>query len=181
MRLYLVSLFVLTSSFISEAHSKSAFSTYGDFAQFATPLASSIISYDKEDSEGFIQLSKSVGITVASTFALKYSLRCTDLDKRPKGGGYSFPSGHTSLSFAGASYLHHRYGIKYGFPAYLIASSVGLSRVQGKYHHTRDIIGGAILAYAVSYFTVKSYSENGLTAAFYADKNAYQFTAGFNF
>jgi membrane-associated phospholipid phosphatase len=41
--------------------------------------------------------------------------------ERPDGGGLSFPSGHTS----GASYLHYRYGWKYGLPTYLAEAAVG--------------------------------------------------------
>lgn len=62
---------------------------------------------------------------------------------RPDGSRYSFPSGHTSASFATASVLQRHYGWKVGIPAYALAAYVGGSRMQENRHYLSDVIFGA--------------------------------------
>src|SRR3546814_15889307 len=65
---------------------------------------------------------------------------------RPDGSDdKSFPSGHTSTSFAAAATLHNRYGWEAGLPAYVVASFVGLSRVEAKRHRVGDVLVGAAI------------------------------------
>jgi len=75
------------------------------------------------------------------TFALKETSRRT----RPEGGGFSFPSGHTAMSFASATVLQQEFGWKVGIPAYAVASYVAASRVQMKRHYLSDVTFGAAL------------------------------------
>ena len=65
--------------------------------------------------------------------------------KRPNGGTRSFPSGHTSFSFAGAEFIRKEYGWGWGTPALLVAGFVGWSRVQADQHYTRDVLAGAAI------------------------------------
>jgi hypothetical protein len=77
----------------------------------------------------------------AVTLGLKYLTH----SKRPNGESYdSFPSGHTSVSFATASVLSH-YHPENKTIYYLLATGVAIARVQSGAHHTRDVIGGAIV------------------------------------
>src|SRR5439155_24240523 len=55
----------------------------------------------------------------------------------------SFPSGHTSISFAAAASLQNRYGWKVGLPAQLVATFVGVSRIEARKHHWYDVAVGA--------------------------------------
>ena len=64
---------------------------------------------------------------------------------RPEGSGYSFPSGHTAVSFASATVLQHHFGWKIGIPAYAVAAWVGTSRIQTKRHYLSDVAFGAAL------------------------------------
>jgi membrane-associated phospholipid phosphatase len=64
---------------------------------------------------------------------------------RPDGSARSFPSGHTTVSFASATVLQKHYGWKAGLPAYAIASYVAASRVQTKRHYLSDVAFGAAL------------------------------------
>jgi membrane-associated phospholipid phosphatase len=64
---------------------------------------------------------------------------------RPEGTGYSFPSGHTTVSFASATVLQRHYGWKVGIPAYGVASFVAASRVEMKRHYLSDVAFGAAL------------------------------------
>lgn len=67
---------------------------------------------------------------------------------RPDGTSYSFPSGHTSTSFATATVLQRHYGWKVGIPAYALAGYVGASRVQDRRHYLSDVVFGAALGVA---------------------------------
>jgi membrane-associated phospholipid phosphatase len=64
---------------------------------------------------------------------------------RPDQGKYSFPSGHTSSTFASATVLQRQLGWKVGAPAYAVALYVGASRMTENRHFASDIIFGAAL------------------------------------
>lgn len=65
---------------------------------------------------------------------------------RPDGSAEnSFPSGHTSVSFASATVLQREFGWKVGIPAYAVATYIGMSRVEGKRHFTSDVLFGAAI------------------------------------
>lgn len=68
--------------------------------------------------------------------------------ERPNGGDYSFPSGHTSASFATAAVLQRHLGWKGGVPAYAAAGYVALSRLDDKQHFASDVIFGAAIGLA---------------------------------
>ena len=73
------------------------------------------------------------------TIGVKQTIRRS----RPEGSGFSFPSGHTGVSFASATVLQRHFGWKVGIPAYAIASYVAASRVQMKRHYLSDVAFGA--------------------------------------
>jgi len=81
--------------------------------------------------------------------ALTHAMKVTTRRIRPDGTGLSFPSGHTSSSFAAATVLQQRYGWKAGVPAYLLASYVAASRVHDRRHFASDVMFGAGLGIAV--------------------------------
>ena len=77
---------------------------------------------------------------------LKYSVR----RERPDGSDkLSFPSGHTSAAFSLAAVADHHYGWKVGLPAYVLASGIGLSRIESNRHHLSDVLAGATLGLVV--------------------------------
>jgi len=76
-----------------------------------------------------------------TTYAMKYSIRRT----RPDGTRFSFPSGHTSVTFASATVLQRNFGWKVGIPAYGMAAFVAGSRLQTRRHHLSDVAFGAAL------------------------------------
>jgi hypothetical protein len=65
--------------------------------------------------------------------------------QRPDGSRYSFPSGHTSSSFATATVLQRHFGWRVGIPAYGLAAFVGASRLQQNRHYLSDVIFGAAI------------------------------------
>ncbi|HEY7284893.1 MAG TPA: phosphatase PAP2 family protein [Vicinamibacterales bacterium] len=64
---------------------------------------------------------------------------------RPDGTSNSFPSGHTTVSFASADVLRRTFGWKIGVPAYAVASYVAASRIQSRRHYLSDVVFGAAL------------------------------------
>jgi len=75
------------------------------------------------------------------TFIVKEATRRS----RPEGSGFSFPSGHTTISFASATVLKRHFGWKVGLPAYAVATYVAASRVEMKKHYLSDVTFGAVL------------------------------------
>jgi PAP2 superfamily len=78
-------------------------------------------------------------INGALTQAIKVSVNRS----RPDGGRFSFPSGHSSATFATATVLQRHYGWKVGAPAYAAASYVAVSRLSENKHFLSDVIFGA--------------------------------------
>jgi len=76
---------------------------------------------------------------------LTYGIKATVQRSRPEGGGFSFPSGHTTAAFASATVLQRHFGWKVGLPAYGAATYVAAQRVQGKRHYLSDVAFGAAL------------------------------------
>ena len=75
------------------------------------------------------------------TAAIKTSVGRT----RPDGTHYSFPSGHSSVSFATATVLQRDLGWKVGIPAYGLATYIAASRIQDKRHFLSDVTFGAAI------------------------------------
>lgn len=75
------------------------------------------------------------------TAAVKMSVGRT----RPDGTQYSFPSGHSSVTFATATVLQRNLGWKVGIPAYGLATYVAASRIQDKRHFLSDVTFGAAI------------------------------------
>jgi hypothetical protein len=63
--------------------------------------------------------------------------------QRPDGTPYSFPSGHTSGTFATATVLQREFGWKVGAPAYALATYVALTRMTENKHYASDVAFGA--------------------------------------
>ena len=81
----------------------------------------------ERDWQGVKQLGLTEGVTLGLTTGLKHAFP----EERPDhSNDRSFPSGHTSASFAAAGYLQKRYGWEWGLPATLAATVVGISRVE---------------------------------------------------
>lgn len=73
------------------------------------------------------------------TQTVKYAVNRT----RPDGGTHSFPSGHSSATFATATVLERHFGWRIGVPAYALAGYVATSRLSENQHFASDVIFGA--------------------------------------
>ncbi len=80
-------------------------------------------------------------LTGVITLSMKAAVR----RDRPHGGSLSFPSGHTSSTFATAAVLWRHFDWEIGVPASAVASLVGVARLEQNAHFLSDIAMGATL------------------------------------
>jgi len=144
-------LFLASSSFAGS----DGMDTAGDVGRVLIPAAAAGVTLAKKDWTGGKQLFLSLLTAAAVTEGLKAVVH----EKRPDGGDHSFPSGHTSISFATASYLQIRYGWRYGIPAFLAAAFVGYSRVDADEHWTKDVVGGAAIGIVSGWIFTSRYRK----------------------
>jgi len=128
----------------------------GDVLQWLIPATGFAATYMHADPEGRRQFLPSMVMALAITAGLKETVR----EERPNGGAHSFPSGHTSSAFQGASFLQRRYGWQWGIPAYAAAAYTGWSRVELKAHHPHDVFAGAAVGILSSYVFTTPYLKN---------------------
>jgi membrane-associated phospholipid phosphatase len=126
----------------------------GDILRILIPAITHGYTYYIDDKDGQNEFHKSFATNIVATYALKYAIN----KKRPNGkDNHSFPSGHTSVTFQSATFLHKRYGFKYALPAYIGATLTGYSRVESDNHYTIDVVSGAVLGAISSYYFTTKY------------------------
>ncbi|SEF76254.1 phosphatase PAP2 family protein [Parabacteroides chinchillae] len=136
--------------------SRKAVRTSGDVLVFLTPVASLAATLAIQDWQGLKQGALSGVTTIGLTYALKYIVK----KERPDHSDmHSFPSMHTSVSFAGAAFIQRRYGWKWGVPAYLVSTYVGWSRVYGKKHDWWDVAAGAAIGAGSAYIFTRPFAR----------------------
>lgn len=79
---------------------------------------------------------------------LTQAIKVTVDRRRPNGGHYSFPSGHTSATFATAAVIGRDFGWRAALPLYAAGAYVAASRVQEHKHYLSDVMVGAALGMA---------------------------------
>jgi membrane-associated phospholipid phosphatase len=106
----------------------------------------------KDDMPGTLQAAGSIGAAQLVTFGLKEAFP----EWRPDHSNRkSFPSGHTSSAFAAASTLFNREGPAVGIPAFVVASFVGVGRVEADKHHWYDVVVGAGIGTAAGFLITR--------------------------
>lgn len=140
-----------TSAESVEDHVFNSNTKYGDELAlgigFAPVVLGGALGLATGDARVFHVATEATALTAAQTQLLKIAVN----RKRPDGSAQdSFPSGHTSFTFCGATLLARWYaeendGSPLGYLLYLPASYVGISRLEGDRHFLSDITFGAAL------------------------------------
>jgi membrane-associated phospholipid phosphatase len=147
--------------------------TYGDYGQFAGPIAAGAflfkgwITEDSQAKEMSWELVESFawasGISEGFKLALGRKRPYTTDDPyefKPVNASSSFPSGHTTAAFAAAATLSEYYPTwQVEVPSYAAAAAVGFSRIYANQHWGSDVVGGAFLGYGVAYALHKRHTH----------------------
>lgn len=143
------------------------FSNSVNTVTIATPLivySAGLIGKNKDiKSRGIVMMESIIVSTVVST-SMKYIIKRERpfvtypyLEKASDGGSPSFPSGHTEAAFATATSLSLAFPKWYVIvPSYIYAGSVGYSRMHLGVHYPSDVLAGALVGTASSYFTYRA-------------------------
>lgn len=151
-----------------------AVETSGDIILLALPASAALSSVVMKDKKGFWQFTKSFATNIAITGALKYTIN----KRRPfNDGGQAFPSGHTSITFQAASFIHRRYGFKYSIPGYLLAGWTGYSRIYATRHDGYDVLAGAVVGIGSSFLFTTPYQREHMQLSFKSSED--EFLLGF--
>lgn len=151
--------------------------TSTDVLLVAMPAAALTGVLIARDWEGLKQGALTAVTTVGTTMLLKWVVN----ERRPDGSDYhSFPSGHSSTTFATAAFLQRRYGWKFGAPAYALATYTAWGRVFAKKHHWWDVVAGTAIGAGSAYiFTTPWARAHELAICPYTDGRCFALSASF--
>ncbi len=133
--------------------------TYVSYSIPVALMVGGVVRHDSEMRQNALYVGSSAAITFGATMLMKTIFK----RRRPfvqnlkivavyNAGSTSFPSGHTSTSFAVATALSRAYPKWYVIvPSYLWAGSVGYSRMYLGVHYPSDVFGGAVLGTTTSW------------------------------
>ena len=133
---------------------------------FATPVivfSVGLINKNSTLKNKGIYLGETVLVAAFISTALKYSVNrdrpfitYSFIEKATSGGSPSFPSGHTSTSFATATSLSISFPKWYVIaPSFLWAGAVGYSRMDLGVHYPSDVLAGAIVGSGSAFLSYK--------------------------
>ena len=120
-----------------------------------------LIKHDDKLFRNVCVISTAVILNSVITLSLKYTVNrdrpfvtYPDITKKSKAGSPSFPSGHTSSSFALATSLSLSYPKWYVIaPSYTWAATVGYSRMHLGVHYPSDVLAGAVIGSGCAWLT----------------------------
>lgn len=174
---YLVIIFLVSRCFLSYSQDKTI-ERVGDISLIALPVAAITTTLIKNDKKGTWQYSKGLLLTGVITYGLKLGISKSRPDFSNEN---SFPSGHTSLTFQSATFMHRRYGFKSSIPYYALAGFTAFSRIHADKHDGWDILAGAALGIGSSYlFTTPRRSEH-MEVTFSSSKGNFRIGLNYSF
>lgn len=126
-------------------HAQKGVRTSTDVIALTLPATALAVTLIERDWEGLREGTLSAAVTAGVTIGLKYIVK----ENRPDfSNHHSFPSGHSAVTFASATYIGRRYGWKWSIPAYTLATYTAWGRVYGRKHHWWDVVVGAAIGAA---------------------------------
>jgi hypothetical protein len=135
---------------LSESNPSSNASLPGDILQYCAiglPLAWGGVAWAKGDHAEELE---TAGEALAATGIATLVLKSITNRERPDGSNNdSFPSGHTSAAFAGATlladFIEKDWHTHWGYLLYIPATYVGINRIQVDKHWATDVAAGAFI------------------------------------
>ena len=143
-----------------------------DVAQYLPALYGLSLVADADDETGGIQL----GVTFLATAGTVSGLKSVIDKRRPEAAPGdredAFPSGHTGRAWAGAAFVHHRYGCyrlawdcwRRSAPAYGLATLTAVGRIAADEHDVVDVLGSAVVAETIAWLVVDRFDPNTIVA-----------------
>lgn len=109
------------------------------------PALAGAYTLQQQDWQGTAQAAGTLGGAAVSALVLKSHVDAPRPDRSDNEG---FPSGHTTIAFASARFLHKRYGdAVHPVALYGAAALTAIGRVQSDRHYWRDTVAGAALGW----------------------------------
>ncbi len=112
--------------------------------------------------DGLEALGADLTRSFALSSALTLSLKGVIDRRRPSGGRFSFPSGHTSAAFCVVPALHRHVGWAASAPAAALGVITALGRMQDEHHYLSDVIFGAALGWTAGDLATRFMTRRGL-------------------
>lgn len=142
---------IALAPFSAQAAGGSSWKTASDALALGLGATAMVATWVADDDSGREQLVYSGVTTVAATQALKSAIPSWRPDHADR---KSFPSGHTAVAFAAASFIDTRYQPAPATRAalYSLAALTGVARVRADKHHWRDVVAGAALGWGASHY-----------------------------
>jgi len=106
------------------------------------------------DHSKLIDAGQDLSLSLMTSGAITWALKIGINRKRPNGGKYSFPSGHTAVAFSTVPVIAHHFGWKAGITAGALAGFTALGRMEENKHYLSDVVFGASIGLAAGYATV---------------------------
>lgn len=142
----------------------------GDIILVALPTTAALTTVLLKDKQGAWQFTKGFIMNLAITGGLKYAIN----KRRPfHGGGQAFPSGHTSITFQAASFIHRRYGFEASIPGYALAGYTAYSRINATRHDGWDILAGMVVGIGSSFLFTTPYEQENMQLTFSSSDDHY--------
>ncbi|MDE7345836.1 MAG: phosphatase PAP2 family protein [Muribaculaceae bacterium] len=153
--------------------------TSTDIIAVTLPAAALAATLIERDWEGLKEGALSAAVTAGVTIGLKYAVK----ENRPDfSNRHSFPSGHSAVTFASATYIGRRYGWKWSIPAYALSTYTAWGRVYGRKHHWWDVAAGAAIGAASTLLFTHPYMRKHEAALVPAvSETSVGFAMGFTF
>jgi hypothetical protein len=154
------------------AEAAEVFSDWGQYLLVTEPFVTAFFTPSSDESkEWMINKAKGISVEMAATGLVAGTtllLKQTTHRLRPNGiGSSSFPSGHTSSSFAGATLANNNLNLvpvnryaRTSVQAFnlLLATAVGWARIEAREHYPSDVLAGAAIGHFLSSFLYGTFS-----------------------